>query len=126
MVKPDGVRWAPGFVAKHRWLPMLAWAIAMLFVSSIPKFEVATQLFPSCDKVLHFIEYSILGTTLRYWSGRSGRLLVGGGIVFGAVDELHQIWVPGRVASPWDLLADACGVTVGFVISRRFIRKESK
>ncbi|MFH1314488.1 MAG: VanZ family protein [Candidatus Eisenbacteria bacterium] len=120
-----GIKRPLGFLARHRWLPMLAWAIAMFAVSSTPRLQFEVERFPGCDKVLHFIEYSILGITLRYWSARSGKFLVGGGIAFGALDELHQLWIPGRCASFWDLVADALGVTFGFVISRFFLRKEA-
>jgi hypothetical protein len=121
----SGARWPLGFLDRHRWLPALVWGIAMFAISSTPRFQIEVQRFPGCDKVLHFIEYFILGITLRYWSARSGKVLVGGGIVFGALDELHQVWVPGRIASLWDFLADTGGVTLGFVISRYFIRKDA-
>jgi hypothetical protein len=122
----DDVKEPPGFLARRRWLPMLLWAIAMLAVSSTPKLQIEVERFPGCDKLLHFIEYSILGITLRYWSGRSGKILVGGGIAFGGLDELHQLWIPGRYGSFWDFLADAGGVIFGYVISKRFIRRVAR
>lgn len=32
---------------------------------------------------------------------------------WGALDEVHQLWVPGRSADPWDWLADAVGAAAG-------------
>lgn len=125
IARGGGVKRLFGFIHRHRWLPAVVWAAAMLYVSSVPKVAEATQLFRGCDKVLHFIEYCVLGITLRYWTVRRGKLLVGGGIAFGALDELHQIWVPNRIASFWDLVADATGVIFGYVISRYFIRRKT-
>jgi VanZ family protein len=114
-----------GLIRRHRWLPAVAWAAAMLCVSSVPKVAEATELFRGCDKVLHFIEYSVLGGALRYWTARHGKLVAGGGIAFGALDELHQMWIPNRIASFWDLTADAAGIVFGYVISKYFIRREA-
>lgn len=33
--------------------------------------------------------------------------------VYGIVDEVHQSFVPGRVASAWDVASDACGALLG-------------
>lgn len=108
---------------RRRWLPTLVWCIAITSVSSLPDIDVTPDLFPGCDKIFHFIEYLILGVTLRFWSRRTSMLFLAGGIGFGALDELHQIYVPGRMASGWDFVADACGVATGFLICKRFLRK---
>jgi VanZ family protein len=106
---------------KRRWLPVLIWAAVILSVSSIPRTDLGPRLFPGCDKVLHFIEYLILGVVLRYWSGESRSLFVAGGIGFGVIDELHQRWVPNRTASFWDFTADASGILVGYLFVSRFL-----
>jgi VanZ family protein len=111
------------YVRKHRWIPTVGWAIAILVVSSVPQLNIKRELFPGCDKVVHFIEYSVLGMALRYWSDRPRKMFLTGGIVFGGLDELHQSLVPGRVTSFWDFVADACGILVGFYIGKRFVRK---
>jgi VanZ family protein len=97
--------------------------IVIAVVSSIPEFSIKQEPFPGCDKVVHFIEYFILGIALRYWSGGPRKLFVFGGIGFGAIDELHQWFVPGRDASVWDFVADTCGVVVGYLVAGRFTRK---
>ncbi len=41
---------------------------------------------------------------------------------YGIVDELHQSAVPGRVASAWDVLSDACGSLAGvWLLHRRLV-----
>jgi len=39
-------------------------------------------------------------------------------VVYAAFDELHQYYVPGRVASFWDFLFDSFGAVVGVFVSR--------
>ncbi len=70
-----------------------------------------------CDKIAHFVEYFILGWALRFWS-RTGRpRFLAGGIAFAAFDEFHQKYVPGREMSLWDFVADAAGITAGFLVT---------
>ena len=40
--------------------------------------------------------------------------LIVAGALYGATDEWHQSFVPGRDASVLDWLADLCGVTLGY------------
>ena len=109
---------------RRPWLPALLMAVAILTVSSIPKFIVRGPLFPGCDKLAHFIEYLMLGIALRYWSGDGRKRFLAGGIGFAALDEFHQSFIPGRHASIWDVVADTLGLVVGFLLSRHFARKE--
>jgi VanZ family protein len=110
-------------VARRRWLPAVIWGAAILVVSSLPRMDLAPRLFPGCDKVLHFIEYSILGMGLRYWSGGGKPLFITGGAGFAALDEFHQKYVPGRHASLLDWVADVSGLVVGFLIYGLFMKK---
>ena len=112
-------------MVRRRWLPALVWGAVILTVSSFPRMDLAPRLFPGCDKILHFIEYSILGLGLRYWSGSGKPLFVAGGLAFAALDEFHQKYVPGRHASLMDWVADLSGVVVGFLIYGIISRKGS-
>jgi hypothetical protein len=103
-------------VTIRRWLPTILWAIVILGVSSLPDLDIAAEKFRGCDKVLHFIEYSILGMALRYWSRRRRIGFPFGGMGFAALDELHQRLIPGREASLWDFMADVGGVLLGFFL----------
>ncbi len=109
---------------RRPWLPALVIGITILSVSSIPRFTVRLPLFPGCDKLAHFIEYLIFGAALRYWSGDGRKRFLAGGIVFAVLDEVHQALIPGRHASPWDVVADTLGLVIGFVWSRLLVRKE--
>lgn len=116
------------FLVRHRWLPALVCASAILSVSSIPKLDVAVPPFPGCDKVAHLIEYFILGVGLRFWADSRRALgswpwVVLAGVVLGAADEVHQSFIPGRVMSLGDFVADAAGVGLGFAFGHRLILK---
>ena len=72
------------------------------------------------DKVVHFLEYAILGILLyrampargfRRWLATLGII----GAAIGFLDELYQSTVPGRSASASDWLADLGGVCFGIV-----------
>lgn len=86
------------------------------------------------DKLGHAAEFGILGVlaanallTRRCISagGNSERkifwlsLLMAGG--WGLVDEVHQIWVPGRTTDPLDLVADIAGASIGAWLLMRWI-----
>ena len=110
-----------GWLARHRWVPAVVWSGLIVVGSTIP--DLGPQRFPGCDKVVHFIEYLILGATLRYWSADGRWFFLVGGIGFGALDEIHQSIVPTRDASLWDFLADASGMIVGFIFARRYVER---
>jgi VanZ family protein len=123
MASPKLVGSLLDLAARHRWLPVLVCCIGIITVSSIPRLAANPLLFPCCDKVAHFIEYSVLGAALRYWSRKGRKALLAGGVGFAALDEFHQSFIPGRTASLWDFVADGCGLAAGFLLSRRFLRK---
>jgi VanZ family protein len=77
------------------------------------------MLFPNVDKVVHVLEYLGLGVLLarafRASLGapppiRTAMLAVGAGLGMGVADEIVQSFVPGRMSSVNDLLADATGL----------------
>ena len=102
---------------RRRWLPTLLWAVAIFLVSSLPRIGVAMSRLEGCDKIAHFVEYFILGWALRYWSRGGSPRFLAGGVAFAAFDEFHQRYVPGREMSLWDFVADAAGITAGFLIT---------
>ncbi len=71
-------------------------------------------------KLAHFAEYAYMGVLvyllLSQWIGRGGRLyltVIGWVFLSAAGDEFHQYFVPGRYASPLDVLLDTCGGAFG-------------
>lgn len=82
--------------------------------------------FGAPDYVAHFVNYAVLGALVM-------RALAGGALgdmtvarilpavlvctLYGASDEFHQWFVPGRMVSASDLVADALGSAVGAALS---------
>ena len=100
------------------WLPVALYMAAIFYVSSLSQPPVP----PGGDKPWHLLAYLGLGVvTTRAVAGglavpiewRAAMLASAVAITYGATDELHQTFVPGRSAQLADLAADAFGVIIG-------------
>ena len=78
-------------------------------------------------KLAHFCIFAALGAgifgTLQY-QDRLPRFwpAIGFGLAFSILDELHQSFVPGRVAKVSDVLIDTLGVAAGVLVLRFLFR----
>lgn len=101
-------------------LPALAIMGASWYLSSG---TLETVQLPSVsDKLIHLVCFAGLGFCWAWWFSREAwldrpwrhilyvTLIVA---AYGAVDEIHQHFVPGRHASPMDWAADAAGGFLG-------------
>ena len=103
----------------RNWSPVLVFVVAIFILSSLQ-----VHVADGTDKVLHALEYALMGflTTrgamLTWELSRFRGVVVGATIatVLGALDEVHQIFVPGRQASVWDATADATGAILGSLL----------
>lgn len=109
---------------RTRWLPTAAWAALILTLSSVPTPAFAASSgFPGADKLAHAGLYAVLGWfALRALMPESNGvravlLTVVAVAAFGALDEWHQRFVPGRFPEAWDVVADVCGGAVGSVVA---------
>jgi VanZ family protein len=89
------------------FLSALAYMGLIFYLSSLPDL-VAPLQFSYGDKVLHLGEYGILSTLLML-AGLPPWPAFAISAVYGATDELHQRFVPGRDGNGWDWAADAAG-----------------
>lgn len=109
----------------RRWLralvPLVLYAGLIYGLSAQSSFAVKLPRFPHADKVVHTTEFGGFGflaaraVNLLAPHGpafAAGMAIVAGGC-YGATDELHQRFVPGRDSDPWDLVADVVGSTLG-------------
>mgnify|MGYP006304394383 CR=1 FL=1 len=117
--KPSGVAlWGAAFVG---WMALIALS------SHLPGDVVGELPFANADKAAHIVFYFVLGVL---GAGAIGRLrpywprpLLGStalvvGALFGAADEYHQSFVPGRQPSMEDWLTDLLGLALAVIIAR--------
>ena len=81
------------------------------------------------DKLLHGLEYGVLGILLYRAFHQTTRTLVSiilaiiCSVGFGISDEIHQWFVPNRQIDIWDLLADTLGASI-FIVLWVFLTKK--
>ncbi len=103
------------------WAPTVAWMTVLFLLSSLSYSDLSSFpfSFPVNDKVIHVALYSVLGAMLQYGrlsskNGLAHWTVIAVGVLYGASDEWHQSFVPGRDPSVADLSADAVGVLLGY------------
>lgn len=104
------------------WLPVGLYVAMIFWISSAMRPLPGMQYIPRIDKLYHFLEYAPLGWLLaRALRGSSPKLswalAAWGAVALAACvagsDEFYQSFVPGKVSSLWDGLADAAGSAFG-------------
>jgi len=112
-------------------LPALLIAAVIWFLSSQRALPQPKGIL-GWDKLQHFVAFAILAAatglwvTPAFWKRRAILALllvalIGSG--YGAIDELHQYFVPGRYSSAWDWLADTLGAFLGAAAVLLFARR---
>lgn len=97
----------------RRWGPAVAYALLIFVLSSFSSFPVPKGIW-SFDKVIHLVEYAVLGFLVAYaLPGKPWWLAAVISTLYGVSDEVHQAFVPGRSADPFDACADAIGSAIG-------------
>ena len=113
------------------WAPVFLYCGIIVYLSSQshPSQHLPSFLFGMSDKLLHALEYGILGILLyrafHQTTRATGSIILSiiCVVVFGISDEMHQWFVPNRQAELWDLLADTIGATL-FIFTWVFITKK--
>jgi len=107
------------------WCLPLAVAATIFWLSSRSHYPGGIQLPPPLDKVAHLAVFAALALTLDialritrpdlplYRRHAAAFLVVA---CFGATDEWHQLFVPGRACEFGDWLADTTGAGVGLLL----------
>ena len=108
---------------KIKWFLVVAYAVLIFILSSLsnPSPVPLPDIFMA-DKLIHFIEYAILGFLLfsALHEGMALKKAVFLSIfmasIYGATDEFHQYFVAHRESDPFDFLADSLGGVAGTAI----------
>lgn len=106
-------------------LPAMLYAGLIVVLSSVPHLRSPILGIFSSDKLIHFAEYAIFAflfyrsfaysfsKSSRFNSGSMAALLTFALLLIFAIgDELHQMFVPGRSADIFDVIADILGGTL--------------
>ena len=115
-------------IAAILWLTLAVWAGAILWLSSLTPAELPPAAFIAWDKLNHFIAFAAGGWLAasalqasrllsRPWAAVILAIAIVAG--FGAVDEMIQLFTPGRTGGDfYDWIADFLGATAGALSSR--------
>ena len=112
------------------WAPVAAWAVVIFLFSSLsvtPTTEIYWQDFV-VKKTAHVIEYGIFAALL-YRALRSegvekinaGLLAILVSVIYGASDEFHQGFTPGREPRVRDVVFDTIGAIAGIYICKKYL-----
>lgn len=122
----------------RHWIPAILYAALIFVLSSIPGdglpvIPFGLDFLPAWiarhpDKIIHAIEYGILGwlclhavargSPLRFPAAALAALLLAS--AYGASDEWHQGFVPNRRCDVGDWMADTTGSLLAILILYRF------
>jgi VanZ family protein len=106
-------------------LPAILWPVLIFLASSIPSAEMPHSILFSYDKALHagvfgifcFLVYRAFVLRTPPLSQRKAMMYsLLATILYGATDEIHQMFVPGRSSEILDLVADAVGAGICLLI----------
>jgi VanZ family protein len=111
--------------------PLIIYWIILFLATTLP-----VQSVPSIaigDKINHLAAYFVLSCLLyltliyqrksEYLFNNAAFATIVITSVYGALDEIHQIFIPGRFAEVLDWLADAAGAILGVLIISYLIKK---
>lgn len=100
-------------------LPLFIYSMLIIYLSNQPNIQLPDLGFNLQDKFLHLVAYFVYGSTIiiallgNFPEMAKKKLIIFVitiGCIFAASDEIHQFYIPGRVASFWDWVADVLGV----------------
>ncbi len=102
------------------WIPVLIQMGLIFYFSSQPGGSPTLDKFPLPAGLGHFLGYGLLGLLLyralnngfTRWSIIAARNAFIIGLLYAVSDEFHQLFVPGREASIFDVLIDTAGLVV--------------
>lgn len=99
-------------------IPLIIFSVTIIVLSHQQQIEIPDIGFEWIDKIIHFIAFLIYGLSLNIFilstysiaSKKQLTLIIVIGALFAASDEIHQYYVPGRIADVYDWIADCLGI----------------
>jgi VanZ family protein len=117
-------------------LPIFIWAAFIFWLSSLSNLPQVETPIISADKLAHMSVFFVFCSfsrralyfqnafpILKKWSLICAFFLT---CLYGYLDEVHQLYVPGRSYDYFDMLADAIGAILFVVLLTFFDRRKGK
>jgi len=111
-------------IFSRRWPPVLLWAAAIFYLSS--QSRPLGRRWPSLPSALaHVFEFAVLAALLQRALAADPRRPQGAvapafvlTALYAASDEMHQLFVPERTASPAEYGLDLLGASLGLALGQ--------
>ena len=104
----------------------IVWIVIILTVSSIPDLRIIPQWHLTWkDKISHFVEYAIFALLFLLMLKQENRITNSKkafftvsffGLLLAIIDELHQLFIPGRSTDFLDIVADFLGIVIMIIV----------
>ncbi|WP_395770510.1 VanZ family protein [Arenimonas sp.] len=104
------------------WLALWLAGMAIGAYLSLRAGVLREPVIPHVDKLIHALSYGVLAVLAcgLFAPGLMRTAAVLWLLVFGGLIELAQgAWAINRLADPWDLLANTCGIMAAVLLFRR-------
>ena len=121
---------------KFLYIPLTFYWFVIFILTSLPGNSLPKMIFGFSDKVKHFGAYLVLSFLLNFaihfqkkykistkYSASFTFIII---FVYGLLDEIHQIFIPGRYFEWLDFLSDLLGGMIGILISQWIINQNRK
>jgi VanZ family protein len=117
------------------WLPPLIWAFVIFYISSgsVPKAGPTYWVDFAIKKAAHLLEYAIFAILFYrafknsgWGKSQSVTIALFLAILYGATDELHQLFTPGRESRIRDVIFDTIGAGAGLYLIWKLLPKMPK
>lgn len=109
-------------------LPAIVFACVIFILSQIPGEMFPPNVFDLQDKLEHFVVYFIFGITLIVATAtvntkrKRYSIILIVGMLYALLDEVHQLFVPGRFCDITDFLSDSLGIALSLLFVN-FVQK---
>lgn len=121
---------------KFLYIPLAFYWLVIFILTSLPGNSIPKLILGFTDKAKHFGAYLVLSFLLSFalhfqkkydilnkYSAGFTFLIIS---IYGLLDEIHQIFIPGRYFEWLDFLADIIGGLIGIFISQWIIKQNKK
>jgi VanZ family protein len=113
-------------------LPLYGWLATMILFSSLPGDSLPEIPVWNWDKLAHTAEYVALAFLFMrflcyaqsFAFARSVRIVLIAGVLYAALDELHQLFIPLRSCNWYDYCADVVGIFLGVWLAAVLYRRQ--